>query len=136
MKENERLLRKKWDRRFYANRLKLRQLFSTRAASISRRHFILLFGSSLTRSRARLNRLRYQSRAAARRTRLTEVKQPKCLLIELCAASASMISARGAGCVVSTLEFFEHQLSKMGHRDLLVTAPYRDSARAADHHQL
>src|SRR5215470_4582433 len=45
------------------------------------------------------------------------------------------ISARGAGCVVSTLEFFEHQLSKMGHWDLLVTAPYRDSAPAANDDQ-
>jgi hypothetical protein len=45
------------------------------------------------------------------------------------------INARGTGCVVSTLEFFEHQFSKMGHRDLLVTATYRDSAPAADHDQ-
>src|SRR6266568_8196283 len=41
------------------------------------------------------------------------------------------IGARCAGRVVSTLEFLEHQLSKMGHSDLLVTAPYRDSAPAA-----
>ena len=37
------------------------------------------------------------------------------------------ISARGAGSVISTLEFLEHQLLEIGHRDL-VTAPYRDSA--------
>ena len=46
-----------------------------------------------------------------------------------------LIDSPGAGCVVSTLEFFEHQLSKMGHRDLLVTAPYRDSAAVADDDQ-
>src|SRR3984885_4067502 len=43
------------------------------------------------------------------------------------------ISSRCAGGVVSTLEFFEHQLLEMGHRDLLVTAPYRDSETAAVH---
>jgi hypothetical protein len=41
------------------------------------------------------------------------------------------ISSRCAGGVVSTLEFFEHQLLEMGHRDLLVTAPYRDLPNAA-----
>src|SRR5882724_355840 len=41
--------------------------------------------------------------------------------------NGSEISADGAGSVISTLEFLEHHLSKMGHRDLLVTAPYRDS---------
>src|SRR6266849_3385112 len=45
------------------------------------------------------------------------------------------IRARCAGRVVSTLEFLEHQLSKMGHSDLLVTAQYRDSAAAADDDQ-
>jgi hypothetical protein len=30
------------------------------------------------------------------------------------------ISVRGAGSVISTIEFLKHQLSKMGHRDLLV----------------
>src|ERR1039457_4889277 len=29
------------------------------------------------------------------------------------------ICAYRAGCVIATLEFLEHQLSKMGHRDLL-----------------
>ena len=37
---NERLLRKKWDCRFYANRLKLRQLFAGGLPRIGRRHFI------------------------------------------------------------------------------------------------
>jgi len=37
------------------------------------------------------------------------------------------ISADCAGGVVSTLEFLKHQLLKMGHRDLLVTAPYPGS---------
>jgi hypothetical protein len=45
------------------------------------------------------------------------------------------ISARGAGSVVATLEFLEHQLSQMGHRDLLVTAPYRDSSQATHRDQ-
>ena len=45
------------------------------------------------------------------------------------------ISVRGAGSVISTLEFLEHQLSKMGHRDLLVTAPYRDLPDAAHRDQ-
>jgi hypothetical protein len=44
--------------------------------------------------------------------------------------NGSEIGARGAGGVISTLEFLEHQLSQMGHRDLLVTAPYRDSSDA------
>ena len=42
--------------------------------------------------------------------------------------NGTQITARRAGRVVSTLEFLEHQLSKMGHRDLLMTAQYRDSA--------
>ena len=37
------------------------------------------------------------------------------------------ISAYRTGCVVAALEFLEHQLLEIGHRDL-VTAPYRDSA--------
>ena len=45
------------------------------------------------------------------------------------------ISSRCAGGVVSTLEFFEHQLLEMGHRDLLVTAPYRDLPNAAHRDQ-
>ena len=44
--------------------------------------------------------------------------------------NGSEISADGAGSVISTLEFLEHHLSKMGHRDLLVTAPYRDLSDA------
>ena len=45
------------------------------------------------------------------------------------------VSAYGAGCVVATLEFLEHQFLQLGHRDLLVTAPYRDSATAAANRQ-
>src|SRR5271166_6448482 len=39
--------------------------------------------------------------------------------------NGAQISTNRAGSIVSTLELFEHQFSKMGHRDLLVTAPYR-----------
>jgi hypothetical protein len=42
------------------------------------------------------------------------------------------ISACCAGCVVSTFEFLEHQLLEIGHRDLLVTAPYRDSTHTKE----
>jgi hypothetical protein len=45
------------------------------------------------------------------------------------------ISTRCTGGVVSALEFPEHQILKMGHRDLLVTATYRDSGTAADDRQ-
>jgi len=45
--------------------------------------------------------------------------------------NGTKIRAYRAGCVISTLEFLEHQLSEMGHRDLLVTAPYRDLSHAA-----
>jgi hypothetical protein len=47
----------------------------------------------------------------------------------------TQIGTQGSVRVVSTLEFFEHQLSKIGHRDLLVTAQYRDSEGAADDDQ-
>jgi len=45
------------------------------------------------------------------------------------------VSARGDGSIISALEFLKYQLSKLGHRDLLVTAPYRDLPDAADRDQ-
>ena len=49
--------------------------------------------------------------------------------------NGSEIRARRAGSVIATLEFLEHQPSQMGHRDLLVTAPYRDSSDATHEDQ-
>src|SRR5687767_6267234 len=37
----------------------------------------------------------------------------------------SQVRARGRFGVITTLEFVEHHFSKMGHKDLLVTRPYR-----------
>jgi len=41
------------------------------------------------------------------------------------------VHAPGRFSVITTLEFLEHHFSKMGHKDLLVTRPYRHSAHNA-----